>query len=249
MKNKWIVIVLGMVLASTAYAESIRTMLTKENRTPRLRQAEVGSEALYYEYENADEIAVIPYLRYALLRDLVVFGKLPYRSIDPDFGRSESGLGDASIGMELVAYSDLFGYPWFMPHAEVFFDTGDEDKGLGAGDMEYLIGIAAGTTVNRKFHFAADARYRIVDDDDNIPSIAGSLVWELDRSFGIIGEIEVSRRKDRDEFGDQEDSHPLTFAGGFYYIPRRDWTFTVHGGTVRHSDLDVIIRGKVAYTF
>lgn len=249
MNNKWIAITLGIMLVGAAYGEPVRTMLTKENRMPRLRQAEVGTEVFYYEFENADEIAVIPYMRYALTKDLAVFGKVPYRSVDPEFGDSESGLGDVSLGAELRTYTGLFGYPWIMPHAEIFFDTGDEDKGLGAGDMEYMFGIAAGTTVERKFHFAADARYRIVQDEDNIPSLAASLVWELDRTFGFIGEIEVSRRKERDDFGEQQDSHPITFAGGFYYVPARDWTFTVHAGTVRNSDMDIMIRGKLAYTF
>lgn len=249
MSKKWMIVALVITLAGAAQAKSVRTALTKENRAPRLQQAEIGTEVTYSERDLADDIAVIPYMRYTLLRDFVVFGKLPYRTIDPDFGDRESGVGDASLGFELLAYKGLFGYPWIMPHAEVFFPTGDDDKGLGAGDMEYQFGLAMGATSNRDFHFAADARYRIVEDEDNIPSVAVSLVWELDRQFGFIGEIELARRKVRDEFGFRDDSHPITFMGGFYYAPTRDWLFTFHGGTVRHSDEDIVIRGKIAYSF
>ena len=240
------------IFGSTAQAEPIRTVLTKENRLPRLYQAELGTELWYLEREAADETAVVPYLRYTVLPNFALVGTLPYRSVDPDdpMRSRQSGIGDATLGVEFVAYKDLFGYPWIMPHAEVSFDTGDEDKGLGAGNNEYTVGLAIGTTVNRVLHWAADARYRIVDDQDNIPSIAASIVWDLDETFSLIAELELSREKDvRDEFGMREDRHPLIFLAGMHYKASRALQFTLHGGTAKNSDLDTIIRGKVSYSF
>ncbi len=252
MKKKWLLLGLIAVVGGTVYAEPIRTVLTKENRLPRLYQAEVGAEFYYVEREDADETAAIPYLRYTIARDLAVVGTLPYRSVDPDdpMLKKKSGLGDATVGVEWIAYKNLFDYPWIMPHAQVSFDTGDEDKGLGAGDTEYMIGIAIGVTVNREFHFVADARYQILDQRDNIPSIAGSIVWDLDQSFSLIAEIELSREKDAaDVFGVRDDRHPLIFLAGMHYRASRALQFTLHGGTSKNSDLDTIIRGKVSYTF
>lgn len=252
MTKRLLLLGLIVVMGGTVYAEPIRTLLTKENRLPRLYQAEVGAEFHYIEREHADETAIIPYVRYTVARDLALVGTLPYRSVDPDdpMLKKESGIGDATLGFEFVAYKDLFGYPWIMPHGQVSFDTGNEDKGLGAGDTEYMIGIAVGTTVNRKLHYVADARYRILDDQDNIPSIAGSIVWDLDRKFSLIAEIELSREKDaRDEFGMRDDRHPLVFLAGMHYRASRALQFTLHGGTSKNSDLDTIIRGKVSYSF
>ncbi len=241
----------GLILAigGHAFAEPIRTALTKENRLPRLYESEVGLEFYYYDFEDGEITTFAPYFRYTLLRDFAANMSLPYHQISPDFGSSESGFGDFTLGFEFVAYKDLFGYPWIMPHAEISFDTGDEDKGLGTGNVDYTVGVAIGTTVSRKFHFVADARYLILDDEDNVPSIAGSIVWDLDAKFSLIAELELSRRKQQDDFGFDDDSHPLVFLGGMSYRANRNLHFTLHGGTSKNSDIDSIIRGRVAYRF
>lgn len=252
MTNKWLAIGLIAMIGGTLQAEPIRTVFTKENRLPRLYQAEMGSEFYHLEYENADETAAIPYLRYTLLKDFVVLGTLPYRSVDPDDPAlsKESGIGDATLGIEFLAYEDLFGYPWIMPHGEVSFDTGDEEKGLGTGNTDFTVGVAAGTTVNRAFHFVADGRYRIVDDQDNIPSIATSIIWDLDEKFSLIAELELSREKNaRDEFGNREDRHPIIFVAGMHYQATRALHFALHGGTSKNSELTELIRAKVSYSF
>ncbi len=244
MIKKCFVLGLTMVMGASVQAEPIRTVLTKENRLPGLYQAELGVEAYYMETDFADITSVIPYLRYTLLPDFAVFATLPYQSVDPMVGPRERGIGDVVAGVEFVAFQDVFGYPWIMPHAAVSFDTGDEDKGLGAGDTEYLVGVALGTTVNRVFHFIADARYRVVSDVDNIPSIATAVVWDLDDRFSLIGEMELSREKD-----DFDDTHPIIFMGGMHYKATSALSFALNGGTAKNSDMDVIMRARVSYSF
>lgn len=240
-------LILGM--CGNSFAEPIRTALTKENRLPRLYEAEVGLEFIYEDADTVETTTFAPYLRYTLFRDFAANISIPYHQISPDFGSSEEGFGDLTVGFEFVAYKDLFGYPWIMPHAEVSFDTGNEDKGLGTGNVDYTVGIALGTTVSRRFHFIADARYQILDDEDNIPSIAGAIVWDLDDSFSLMAELELSRRKEQDELGFDDDSHPVLFLGGMTYRANRDLRFTVHGGTATNSEIESLIRGKVSYRF
>lgn len=244
MIKKCVLIACVMAVGSSVYAEPIRTMLTKENRLPRLYQAEGGMSFRYVEREFDDVTSLTPYARYTLFPDFALYAEVPFHSINPDLGSTERGLGDVRVGVEFVPYKDLFGYPWIMPHAEVSFPTGSESKGLGSGDTEYMVGLAVGTVVNRDFHVAADLRYRILDDQDNIPSIAVSLVWELDSKFSLISEIEVAREKDM-----FDDSHPVTLLGGMHYKATDALHFIVNGGTVQNSDVDVIIHGKVSYSF
>ncbi len=252
--KKWIMVGLVTALCGSVQAEPIRTALTKENRLPRLYQWESGAEFYYQEYKNNDElISVVPYLRRTVLRDFALFATVPYSRFAPEMGTSESGIGDATVGFEFVAYKDLFGYPWIMPHGEIKFDTGDEDKGLGTGETEYMIGVALGTTIRRSLHFAADVRYRIMSDEDNIPSLGLSIVWDLDNRFSLLAEMEIARRKDRDEIGFREDdSNPITFLAGMHYRATRNQSFTIHGGGVNNSGddgVDSIIRGKYSYRF
>ena len=244
MLKKYVAMGLLVVMAVGVQAEPIRTALTKENRMPRLYQAELGAVFHYVERDDGELYSGVPYLRYTVLPDFSLFARVPYLNVDPDWGNSESGIGDVSLGFEFLAYEDLFKYPWIMPHAEVFMDTGDEEKGLGAGDPQYLLGLAIGTTTYRHFNYAVDARYRILDNQDNIPSIAGSLVWDLDDRFSLIGEIEVSREKE-----EGNDSHPITFLAGMHYAATDSFQFGLHGGTTTNSDVDVLVRGNLSYSF
>jgi len=230
-------------------AEPIRTVVTKENRLPRVGELESSLIFDYLERETSNETAISPYLRYGLLRDLAAYATVPYRSIDDDFKEDKNrGFGDIRLGAEWIVYRNLFGAPWIMPHAEVILDTGNERKELGSGSTDYVVGLAAGTSVQRDFHFAVDARYRIVDDQDNIPSIGGSLVWDLDRRLSLLSEIEVSREKE-DAMGFGKDTHPILFLAGLHYRARRDLQFSLHAGTGKNTDLDAMIRARVTKSF
>jgi len=249
MMKRFFLFSVAVLWVVAAQAEPIRTVVTKENRLPRVNEWEASLIFDYIERETQDETAIAPYLRYGLLRDLAAFATVPYRSIEDDLtDNKESGFGDVSLGFEWVVYRNLFGAPWIMPHAEVILDNGNEEKGLGTGSTDYVVGLAAGTTVQRDFHFTVDARYRIVDDQDNIPSIAGSLVWDLDRRLSLISEIEVSREKE-DELGLGKDTHPILFWAGMHYRARRDLQFSIHAGTSKNTDIDAMIRARVTKAF
>ncbi len=233
---------LVLAFASTGFSEPMRTVLTKENKFPEQNQLEVGVIGRYVEMPYVEHTTLAPYIRYGALNNFSVYGKLPYERIEDEFWGSESGVGDISVGLELRTYEDLFGYPWVIPHFEMQLATGSEKRGTGEGEEMYTIGIAAGTTTYDRYHWAADARYRIRNNRDNIPSIAGSIVWDVDKNFSFIAEIELSRDKERDR-------HPLTFLGGMYYKATKALHFGLHGGTTKNSDEDVIIQGRMAYTF
>jgi len=236
---------LGMILiaiASGAQAQSVRTVLSKDGHIPRPGQTELGADFRYEEFDFREETTLSPYFRYALFKNLAVSAQAPFRTIDPELGGSESGLGDTTVGLEFLGYQDIFRYPWIMPHVSVSLATGDEDKGLGTGETAYTLGLAMGTTVEDVFHFVADARYNILDDQDNIPSVAFALVWDLDRQFSLVGELEVARDK-------EADTHPLTFLGGMHYKINRSLSFGVYGGTSKNTDRDVLVHGRLSALF
>jgi hypothetical protein len=250
-KNGLAIFVLSGVVLS-AHAEPMRTALTKENKMPEAGQVELGVVGEYTERVAADVLSAEPYVRVGLADQVAVRGSLPYLSVDPvsPLADKQTGLGDASLGIEFLGYSDLFDAPWIMPHARVIFDTGDEDKGLSAGDTQYEVGVAVGTTVERVFHFAADARYLILDDQENIPSLGLSLVWDLDERFSLLAEMQISREKDvLTSMGTLEDRHPILFLAGFSYAASEEVLFSVQGGTGKNSDIDTMVRSALSYTF
>jgi len=92
--------------------------------------------------DGCDLYTAAPYIRYGLAENLAVFGDVPFVQNKPSNGDTQQGLGDVEVGAELVVFQDIFGYPFIIPHAEVSFGTGDEDKGLGNGKTLCTVGVS-----------------------------------------------------------------------------------------------------------
>ncbi|MBU0678936.1 MAG: transporter [Verrucomicrobia bacterium] len=231
-------------LAGFSYSEPIRTTFTRENRLPELYQLEAGSGFDYVQFEAGDETVFTPYLRFAVFDNLDIIGRVPYVELDPDFGDGESGIGDASLGFEVVVYEDIFHYPYIMPHVDVTYDTGDEDKGLGEGETYVTLGITIGTTVNDMVHFSLDGSYELRDEVDDIASVGAAIVWDLSKEFALTTEVQWTDEDDGAEIND-----PITFLGGMSYEPTENVAFIFSGGVATESDKEEILTGKVAISF
>lgn len=250
MNKAFTAVLLSLAVCSVAQAEPQRTRLSHENKFPELGQPEVGAMFDYVEYDRRDEQISTAYARYGLLKNLTLNAAVPYKEVDPEFSGSESGFSDASLGIELKAYEDIFGYPYVIPYATVSFDTGDEDKGLGTGETITALGISIGTVVYDQLHYVADLNYAINGGaesgyEDNLLSVSLSLVWDVSKTFAVIAEGRIT---DEDN---AEDSTPGLVLAGFNYKATESLEFTVEGGagTGGAENADSLASVKVAYTF
>jgi hypothetical protein len=247
-----------LFLGSIAFAEPLRTFFVKENRMPGPRKAEVGVIGHYLEVPDDnvpmgngyDVYTAAPYVRYGLAENLAVYADVPYVEMKPSQGDTERGLGDVVAGAELVAFQDLFGYPFIIPHVEASFNTGDEDKGLGNGKTLFTAGVSVGTVVMDMFHYVLDARYTFNDktndgsgEDKNIATFAGAFIWDLNDKFSLIAEAKGTNNKDA------EGDIPMYFQGGFAFQATENLYINILGGSAKNTDEETIISGKVAYTF
>lgn len=237
-----------LMVAPVGMADSIRPLYTKENALPELRHAEVGFRFGFVEVKDNHEIfapndtnvfSYIPSVRYRATEALTMFAKIPFVDIDSDDGSGDSGLGDVSAGLELLAWQDIFDYPWVMPHLEVVFDTADD--GLGQGETGVILGAAVGSKTWEQVHWIGDIRYEVFQDRDNVVSVAGSIIWDISEEFGVLGEVKVS-----DE-ADDNNERPAIFLGGFSYKPNEDVTFTARGGGSKNTREDVIVAVDLTY--
>lgn len=241
---------LAMLVAMVGWvrAESRRLLLSTENRMPALHQLEAGARVQYQDLSaelpfipNREQYDVVPYLRYGLFRNLTIFTQVPYRRIQPAFGKREEGMGDVSAGFELVAYEDVFKFPYIIPHAELSFDTGDEKKGLGFGENRVLLGASIGTTVMDMFHYVVDVGYTICEDAENFAQVSAGFVWDLSKQFSLLVE---GRAIDQD-FEDKR--YTLYGQAGMSYKATEALAFTVYGGAGDREDAVTAL--KVAYSF
>ena len=146
----------GILLAALSFAfvlpgsaETVRTLLTKENRFPELHRAEIGALVEFIEFtdnsedmklHDADLTVGTAFVRYMAAENLALTASLPYGKFDTDFASSESGLGDVAVGVELRAFEHFFRFPYISPHAEVRFDSGEERAALGDNQGSTLLG-------------------------------------------------------------------------------------------------------------
>ncbi len=253
MWKKFAVAVLVFTFAGLAYGEAQRPLFTKENALPDKGHVEVGSLFTYQEFDGANEVlsaddsdamTVAPYVRIGLLDNLSAHVMVPFKEIDRNSGGDDSGIGDVVAGFELVAFEDIFDYPYVIPHLDLRFDTGDEKEGLGAGESAVLFGISVGTVVEDAVHFIIDATYEVLDDSDNIISFAGTVIWDISDQFSVLAEAKIT-----DEVMEPDDGDPVYLQGGMTYKATEALAFSVYGGSVKNTSEDVNAGGKISYSF
>ena len=245
-------LMLGVVMvavAVAAQAEPIRTLLTKENQLPEKGQTELGLFANTQQYDNNAGYSEIPYVRYGLFGNLAAYAFVPYNETryKNGFGLNQNGFGDMGIGFELLAYEDIFKFPYVLPHLEFRFPTGDKDKGYSAGDVSILGGVTVGTKTWECVNWAVDVTgEHLTTNDPGLKAdtivVSGSIVWDLDEQFSVVAEVNGSDQ-------DYPAGHPLTYEGGMVYKPIESLMVGVYGGRTIHTGEDWNGTVKIAYSF
>ncbi len=245
-------ILIGAALVSmvmAAQAEPLRTLFTKENQLPEKGQLELGAFVGTQQYQTQSEYAESVYARYGLFGNLAAYAFVPYHETryKNSFGKNKSGIGDVGLGFELLAYEDIFRFPYIMPHLELRFPTGDQDKGYGSGDVSILGGVTIGTRTWECVDWALDATgAHLATSNPLLKSdtiiISGSIVWNLDEQFSLVTEISGSDQT-------YPGGHPVTFEGGMVYKPIENLMFGIYGGKTQHTDESWDGTIKMAYSF
>jgi hypothetical protein len=253
MMRRFVAFAFFVMAAQGALAESQRALFTRENRFPETGKAEVGGFYEYREFENSDQATFRPYGRYTIIDDLTLNANVPYHWITDDLtDDDESGIGDAVVGIELLAYEDIFDYPWVIPHIDVSMQTGDEDEGLGTGETVSIFGVSVGTTVYDQLHYIADIAYALnggsnQEDPEDIIVFAGSIIWDVSEKFAVLAEIRATDEEDPD------DDIPYTVQGGMAYAFTEDFNLMWYGGGSTEGDSgedeDLTITVKGSYSF
>jgi len=265
MHKKWMTGIVVLAVSTCVYGEMSRPLFTRENRypdyepreplitRPEYKNVEAGLMYVYRDFGDdsfagGDASSLALQVRYHVLRDLTLLASVPYNTFSPSSGSSESGVGDITIGADLVVYQDLFGFPYIIPHAAYTLDTGDEDKGLGAGEAVTTVGVTIGTVVEEVWGVSADGSLAIRSDTENAWMGSLAVVRELDTSFSLLGEVRViEMEKGATPDGD---SYAAYFGGGMIYRPMDDLTFGAYGyATGAGAEEDFVFALRSAYQF
>ncbi len=235
-------------IATLAWAEPQRTVLTHENKQPELGQLEVGYQFLQREFNESNLRSHSAQARYGLWENLTASLDVPWVSRDEDFGTDQDGIGDVVLGFDLLAYEDVFTYPYVIPHLEIAFPTGDEDDGLGTGETAYSFGFSVGTVVYEVLHYVLDFTYAanydaLATDEDDAFLVALSMVWDISDRFALSLEGGIIDYQDTDD-------EPYILGGGMAYkwSPNFQTSF-FYGGWQESPDEDSATSVRATYQF
>ncbi|HQQ61888.1 MAG TPA: hypothetical protein PKU89_11180 [Kiritimatiellia bacterium] len=259
LRKLWLAALALCVTAGVVSADPIRTLFTKENKFPGAMGWELflagGGSSLDDDSvaEDADTYFVAPGARFGLTDRVAIWAAAPFAGFSAG-DLDEQGLGDAQAGLEFLFFEDIFEYAWIVPHVTGIFPTGDEDDGLGTGEMQGRVGISIGTTVNDVVHFALDVSYtsngaapedEFSDDRDELLAGALSIVWDLDERASLIGEVQLRD----DPINDQEDDYAFRGHAGLAYKVNRNVSVMLYGGGASGLAQDVYGQGRLVYSF
>ncbi len=227
-----------------------RTLFTTENSFPETGQLQAGYEFQNREFELDGSIeSQAVSLRYGLMENVATRVRVPFVSIEDEFGGDESGMGDVILGFDLLAYEDIFRYPYVIPHLDIGFATGDEEVELGGGETMIKFGVSVGTVVYDVLHYVADVSYAMdydvvgePTDDAMIGSL--SMIWDISERFSLVGEASVTSL---DELGEEQ----FTAGGGMTYAWSEKFSTTFFAGMVddEFSGEESMVSLKANYTF
>ena len=127
---------------------------------------------------------------------------------------------------------------------DVSFATGDEDLGLGAGEVTFKAGAAFGSKINDWISWSFDVGFKSNPDElDNQLIVGHSYVWEISEQFGLLTEVLY----EQSAIPSLDDS--ILIGGGFTY----DWTpdlqmdLFIAGGADGAKDVEA--NARVSYSF
>jgi len=214
------------------YSGSARTTLTRENKFPGDGHIEVIGAFDHAELQDLEQDLYSVGARYGLLESVTLGASLPY--VQSDFaGVEHDGIGDLVLSADLLAFQDLFRYPFVIPHIDTSFPTGDEDDGLGTGETVINFGISVGTVVYDALTYILDfsyayngSTYFVLGNPDNIYMVSGSIIWDISDRFAVLGEGRMYEELDFME------DNPFEAKGGLAYRTGRDSQIAVYGGVV-----------------
>ena len=142
--------------------------------------------------------------------------EIPYLMHNPEEDKDQEGIGDINIVGKFLIVNETEKYPAFTLKGVVKTSSGDEEKGLGSGDVDYSLFTVTSKTIG-KSTLHAMLGYTFVgnngdDDIKNIYSYGLGLDYGLTEKFHIVGEISGNRHPDR-----LSDKDPLSGLLGITY--------------------------------
>ena len=142
---------------------------------------------------------------------------LPYTITDPDAGGGESGIGDLEAGLKFRFLEGEGARPALALTAGASIPTGDEDKGLGSGEVDLSAALVAGFEFKPVNLYVNLGYGRLTSADTDagekadIFSASAAVEWAVTEPFAVNAEFLY------ESAGADGDDAPLAVTAGAAY--------------------------------
>ncbi|MDP8218200.1 MAG: transporter [Candidatus Theseobacter exili] len=248
------VVVMGLVLVATASADWQRTVAVVDTETAgqyRL-QADLGLSYLQANDDAAKVTTVYAQGRFGILENWDVTLWVPFNWVSPEVGTDEDGIGDLWVGTKLMLLNEI-DYPVDLS-AAVFVEcpTGDDDKGLGAGNASVYVVAAAAKTFDQFLvvgniggGFLGDYKVGSIDiDRKNIFMYGVEVAWMVNDVANLNLALEGATK----ELEGMDGEIYVTVGGQCIFMENWQVTGDVSWG-LSDDSADWIVDGKISYMF
>lgn len=228
-----------------------RTSLVFENQFPATGKYELTGGIRIGEFDENDEISrarsadlfgVDLAGRYSPIDNLTLGLEVPLRAVDGPSGADGGGFGDIGLSLAILGYEHALEAPYVIPHVKVFLPTGDEDDGLGGGELRIRPGITSGFLIYNRWHMIGQLGYEFNDAIENSIIVSIGSIYEMNNRFGFTSELSVSDA----EVGESKDQS-VEAQVGFYYDWNNALRMNIRGGGGETVGEDAF--GEISFTY
>jgi len=171
-----------------------------------------------FEYinQNDEENNLSLVMKCGLVKNLDIGLEIPYKFIDVAQGGDVDGIGDMIITTKYHFLDETPNLPALALSFNVKTESGNSDKGLGSGEVDYSLNGIITKGIN-KFISHLNIGYTFVGDPtgenlDNIFSYSVALEYPLNERLNLVGEVIGETTFDRDF-----DDNPFSGLAGLNY--------------------------------
>jgi len=177
----------GLVMAFPAGAYAARPLSTEDAGVVDAGHAELEA-GFEYVKQSDEEMGLACVFKVGLFNNVDVGVEVPYGFIDVEAGDDVNGLGDVVFCAKYHLWDEGDNTPAVAIVFSLKPQTGDEDEGLGSGELDYGLNTAL-TKELGAFTAHGNLGYTFVGGGEDIFSYGLAAEYPLSEAVNIVGEL------------------------------------------------------------
>jgi len=187
-----IFLISAFAIINPLIAFAARPLSTSDAGTVDEKHLEIES-GFEYVKQRDEEYNLSFVLTYGIAQNLDLAAEVPYQFIDLSESVNVDGIGDIKVTGKVHLLDELEKIPALALTLSIKTKTGDKDRGLGSGELDYILnGVASKgigkciTHLNIGYTFVGEPEGENLDD---IFSYSFAIEYPMNENLNVVGEV------------------------------------------------------------